>query len=112
MAGFQATGFPSAEAFLASETIKQFDCVIIDINLPGLSGIELQEKLVALASLPVILITAHDEPSVRARVEQSAPVAYLLKPFSSEELIAAVRQALDVIPYSERNEGAVKPSAD
>ncbi len=112
MAGFQATGFPSAEAFLESETIKQLDCVIIDINLPGLSGIELQEKLVAIASLPVIFITAHDEPSVRAKVEQSAPVAYLLKPFPSEELIAAVREALDIIPYSEGSEGGVKPGAD
>jgi FixJ family two-component response regulator len=98
VAGFSAAGFGSAEAFLESGPMKQVDCVIIDINLPGLSGFELQEKLIATGSWPVIFITAHDEPSVRAKYQQSGAVAYLVKPFPSEELISAIRTALCVIP--------------
>jgi FixJ family two-component response regulator len=100
VAGFDAVAFDSAEAFLDFGTIKQLDCVIIDINLPGLSGFELQEKLTALASLPVVFITAHDEPSVRAKYQQSGAIAYLVKPFPAEELIAAIGKALSMVPHS------------
>jgi len=73
VAGFQTIAFDSAEAFLdASETPKRNGCVVIDINLPGLSGFELHERMCATASLPVVFITAHDEPSVR-RLEESLP---------------------------------------
>jgi FixJ family two-component response regulator len=95
VAGFHTMAFDSAEAFLdASETAKQNGCVVIDINLPGLSGFELQERMCATAALPVVFITAHDEPSVRARYQQSGAIAYLVKPFPAEELITAVRKAL------------------
>jgi FixJ family two-component response regulator len=97
VAGFQTIAFDSAEAFLdASETPKRNGCVVIDINLPGLSGFELHERMCATASLPVVFITAHDEPSVRARYQQSGAIAYLVKPFPAEELITAVRKALSV----------------
>jgi FixJ family two-component response regulator len=95
VAGFQTMAFDSAEAFLdSSETAKQNGCVVIDINLPGLSGFELHERMSATESLPVVFITAHDEPSVRARYQQSGAIAYLVKPFPAEELITAVRKAL------------------
>ena len=98
VAGFQTIAFDSAEAFLdSSQTTKQNGCVVIDINLPGLSGFELQERMCATASsLPVVFITAHDEPSVRARYQQSGAIAYLVKPFPAEELISAVQKALAV----------------
>jgi FixJ family two-component response regulator len=95
VAGFQTMAFDSAEAFLdSSDTTRQNGCVVIDINLPGLSGFELQERMSGTASLPVVFITAHDEPSVRARYQQSGAIAYLVKPFPAEELITAVRKAL------------------
>ena len=97
VAGFQTIAFDSAEAFLdASETPKRNGCVVIDINLPGLSGFELHERMCATASLPVVFITAHDEPSVQTRYQQSGAIAYLVKPFPAEELITAVRKALSV----------------
>jgi len=101
VAGFEAIAFDSAEAFLnASDTSKQNGCAVIDINLPGLSGFELQERMCATASLPVVFITAHDEPSVRARYQQSGAVAYLVKPFPADELITAVKKALCAGPES------------
>jgi FixJ family two-component response regulator len=106
VAGFQTIAFDSAEAFLdSSDKAKQQGCVVIDINLPGLSGFELQERMCATASLPVVFITAHDEPSVRARYQQSGAIAYLVKPFPADELITAVRKALDG-PES----GEIKPA--
>jgi FixJ family two-component response regulator len=99
VAGFQTIAFDSAEAFLgSSDNAKQNGCVVIDINLPGLSGFELQERMCATASLPVVFITAHDEPSVRARYQQSGAIAYLVKPFPAEELITAVKKALCAVP--------------
>ena len=101
VAGFPTIAFDSAEAYLDSaETTKQQGCVVIDINLPGLSGFELQERMCATASLPVVFITAHDEPSVRARYQQSGAIAYLVKPFPAEELITAVRKALCTVSES------------
>jgi FixJ family two-component response regulator len=96
VAGFQTIAFDSAEAFLdRSETATQNGCAVIDINLPGLSGFELQERMCATASSPpVVFITAHDEPTVRARYRQSGAIAYLVKPFHADELIDAVRKAL------------------
>jgi FixJ family two-component response regulator len=95
VAGFQTIAFDSAEAYLDSrETARHNGCVVIDINLPGLSGFELHERMSTTASLPVVFITAHDEPSVRARYQQSGAIAYLVKPFPAEELITAVRKAL------------------
>lgn len=101
VAGFQAIAFDSAEAFLdSSDSSKHDGCVVIDINLPGLSGFELQERMCATASLPVVFITAHDEPSVRARYQQSGAVAYLVKPFPADELITAIKKALCGVPES------------
>jgi FixJ family two-component response regulator len=113
VAGFQTTAFDSAEAFLdCSETAKQNGCVVIDINLPGLSGFDLQERLSSTAtSLPVVFITAHDEPSVRARFHQSGAIAYLVKPFPAEELISAVRKALCPIIESQPNPGQSQADA-
>jgi FixJ family two-component response regulator len=117
VAGFQTIAFDSAEAFLdASETPKRNGCVVIDINLPGLSGFELHERMCATASLPVVFITAHDEPSVRARYQQSGAIAYLVKPFPAEELITAVQKALSVREGTQfeeaQSEGDVPQSVD
>jgi FixJ family two-component response regulator len=111
VAGFQTVAFDSAESFLESALINQLSCNIIDINLPGLSGFELHEKLSAIASVPVVFITAHDEPSVRAKFQQSGAIAYLVKPFPAEALISAVQKVPGFLPHqagssSEANESA------
>jgi FixJ family two-component response regulator len=87
--------FESAEEFLNSPPIEP-DCLILDVSLPGMSGVELHRHLLALKSkVPIIFITAHGSDE-RARLEAASDwtVAYLIKPFSPDELLDAVNVAL------------------
>lgn len=86
----------SAEEFLDSARPREADCLILDVRLPGMSGIELHHHLVARkCQVPVIFITAHASDS-RARAEAASDwtVAYFTKPFSEDELLDAVNAAL------------------
>ena len=88
--------FASAEEFLNSSPPLKPDCLILDVGLPGMSGIELQRHLLALRSnVPIIFITAHGSDE-RARLEAASDwtVAYFIKPFSGDELLDAVNVAL------------------
>jgi|SRR5271166_1862522 len=88
--------FASAEEFLNSENPRKADCLILDVRLPGMSGIELQRHLLASKfNVPVIFITAHASDD-RARSEAASDwtVAYFTKPFSGDELLDAVDSAL------------------
>lgn len=90
------TVFASAEEFLTSENPRKADCLILDVRLPGMSGIELHHHLLARNfNVPVIFITAHASDE-RARSEAASDwtVAYFTKPFSGDELIDAVNTAL------------------
>jgi len=88
--------FASAEEFLNSEDPCSANCLILDVRLPGMSGIELHQKLLASkCNVPVIFITAHASDD-RARSEAASDwtVAYFTKPFSGDELLDAVNTAL------------------
>ncbi len=88
--------FASAEEFLNSENSRKADCLILDVRLPGMSGIELHRHLLARKfNVPVIFITAHASDD-RARLEAASDwtVAYFTKPFSGDELLDAVDTAL------------------
>ena len=90
------TVFASAEEFLNSENPRKADCLILDVRLPGMSGIELHRHLLARNfNVPVIFITAHASDD-RARSEAASDwtVAYFTKPFSGDELLDAVNTAL------------------
>ena len=90
------TVFASAEEFLNSDNPRKADCLILDVRLPGMSGIELHHHLLARNfNVPVIFITAHASDE-RARSEAASDwtVAYFIKPFSGDELIDAVNTAL------------------
>jgi FixJ family two-component response regulator len=90
-AGFRARTFESAEALLSDETARLADCLVLDIHLPGMSGLELQKKLSDEGvSAPFIIITAHDDPAHRQAASQIGATAYLTKPFTSLSLIEAV----------------------
>ncbi|SRR5579864_211359 len=92
--------FASAEEFLNSNHACKADCLISDIRLPGMSGIELHRNLMARqCKLPVIFITAHASDE-RARSEAASDwtVAYLIKPFAEDELLGAIDAALKWIP--------------
>ena len=91
-AGIQPIIYNSAEAFLADAKHPTFDCLLVDIRLGGMSGIELAQWLGS--ATPVIFMTAHDEPEVRAQAGQTGCAAYLRKTDSAETMLAAIRKAV------------------
>ena len=94
--GLQSVAYPSAEAFLADTKRPQFDCLLLDIQLGGMSGIELHQKLKAGgSSIPVIYITAHDQPEIREQAEAVGCVAYFRKTAPGRDLLQAIRSAAD-----------------
>ncbi len=93
--GFTVEVFSSAEAFLESEHGTSADCLVLDVHLGGLSGFDLQERLVAAGTqIPVVFITAHDDAITRERARRTGAVAYLPKPFDDASLIGAIHLAL------------------
>jgi len=94
--GFAVKVFASAEAFLNSDSLRDTNCLILDVRMPGMNGIELHRHLVAShCAMPVIFITAHgSDEEVRARALRDGAVDYLIKPFSEEALLNAIHAAL------------------
>src|ERR1700730_4672584 len=93
--GYQADAFESAEAFLCSSRMNDTSCVITDVEMPGLSGLELQRLLQARGDpTPVIFISAMPEERMRARVLNAGAIGFLRKPFREESLIYHIEAAL------------------
>jgi two-component system CheB/CheR fusion protein len=94
--GWQTVTFASAEAFLNADPQKPMDCLVLDVWLPGMSGVALLEHLAALGNkLPVILITGREEVLTRLRAAQMGVVAYLRKPLDNQDLLLALQRALE-----------------
>ena len=94
--GFQAQTFPSAADFLGSPDIETTSCMVADINMPHMTGVELYRRLVDLGyAIPTILITAYPDDEVRARALAEGVKCYLVKPFDDEDLLRCVRSAVD-----------------
>lgn len=94
-AGFSAQSFGSADAFLDSGQQHETGCLISDIRMPGMSGLELQSKLNSdLCPIPTIFITAHGDETMRLQAMRGGAVKFLMKPFDGETLLEAVRVAL------------------
>jgi FixJ family two-component response regulator len=92
-AGMQPITYLSAEAFLADTKRPRFDCLVLDIHLGGMSGIELGERLVAEGShAPFICITAHDEPDVRVGAEAAGCSAFFRKSDPGAAVLDAIRR--------------------
>jgi FixJ family two-component response regulator len=92
-AGFQPITYASAEAFLADTKHPQFDCLVLDIQLGGMSGIELAQRLAAEGrQTPIIFITAHDDPEAREEAEAAGCMAYFRKTDSGAEVLEAIRR--------------------
>jgi len=90
-AGLVAEAFASAEEFLASPSRHDTTCLILDVRMPGMDGLELQRRLVASNwTVPVIFISAHADAEVRARALQAGAIAFFHKPFSSAALLEAI----------------------
>ena len=93
--GFQVETFASAEAFLESAHRADTRCVVLDLRMPGMSGLDLLMHLAATGSpIPVVILTAHSDDEARRRMLQAGAVAFLGKPFHGEALLGAVRRAL------------------
>ena len=93
--GFEVRTYPSAEAFLAPTPLPQPDCLVLDIQLGGMSGLELQQRLRELgAPAPIIFVTAHDAPGVREEAERAGCSAYFLKPVPGKSLLEAITKAV------------------
>jgi FixJ family two-component response regulator len=93
--GLRAVVFASAEAFLASGSSSTAACLITDVQMPGMSGVELQSHLAFQGStMPVILITAFPREEVRAQVEARGAAGYLSKPFEPQILVECLDRAL------------------
>ena len=88
-------GFASAEQFIAGTDGNMRGCLIMDVRLPGMSGLELQQKIAEQGSmLPIIFITAQDDSATREAALRHGAADYLPKPFSGDRLLASVRRAL------------------
>ena len=94
-AHLQPITYFSAEAFLADTNHPKFDCLVLDIQLGGMSGLELRDRLSAVKyGAPVVFITAHDEPEMRAQALASGCAGYFQKTDSGAEVLAAIRSAV------------------
>jgi len=93
--GFRTQGFPSADAFLSSNQARDTACLILDVRMPGMNGLDLQRQIVAANwRIPIIFITSHADDDARARALEAGAVAFLYKPFREEELLNAIDAAL------------------
>src|SRR6202158_117973 len=94
--GLPAQAFASAEEFLESGQQQQTACLIADIRMPGMSGLELQAKLNAEhCKIPTIFITAHGDTRMRMQALRAGAVEFMAKPFDDEVLLESVRAALE-----------------
>jgi FixJ family two-component response regulator len=93
--GYLAEGFRSAENFLQSSQLLDTDCLILDVQMPSMGGLELQRTLAASNyRIPIIFVTSYDSEDARIQALQAGAVEFLSKPFSQESLSQAVRSAL------------------
>lgn len=94
--GFEVKLFASAEDFLDSKTRLQADCAILDVCLPGISGLQLQQRLTAeRQNIPIIIITAQGDDRTQDEAVAAGAIAFLKKPFRDEVLLTALETALN-----------------
>ncbi len=93
--GYTAEVFPSAEDFLNSDHLRHTACLILDLQMPGMTGLDLHQRLVAAqVEIPIIFVTADGDEAARARALQAGAIGFLQKPFRDDALLHAVRMAL------------------
>ena len=95
-AGFEAQCFGSAKAFLESDWHRRAACLIVDVRMPKMSGLELQARLKQEeCKVPIIFISAYDEAEIRAQAAKEGAVDFLVKPFDHQQLLKMLRGTLD-----------------
>jgi FixJ family two-component response regulator len=100
--GFRAAAFASAETFLNSGHLHDTSCLIVDVQMPGMDGLQLQNHLAAAGcGIPIIFITAYESKDSRQRAMHGGAAAFLGKPFSDDQLLQIIRSALRFFPRSD-----------
>jgi FixJ family two-component response regulator len=94
--GFPVETFASADDFLASGRLSETACLVLDVQMPGLNGLELQSRLVAAGGhqVPIIFITAFNDENARAQALKAGALCYLVKPFEEADLLNSINIAL------------------
>jgi FixJ family two-component response regulator len=101
--GLDAESFPSAEAFLISPLYARAGCLLLDVAMPGMTGLELQRHLIGMGRrIPIIFITAHDNQEVRREAMSAGAVEFLSKPCSEDALLTAIYRAIQNPAETER----------
>jgi FixJ family two-component response regulator len=94
--GYMVETFDSGASFLSSDHRSSTDCLIADVQMPGMTGFELHNQLVAGGDpIPTILITAHPDDRARERAMKAGVLCYLAKPFSEDDLLGCIRTAIE-----------------
>ena len=94
--GLVAQAFSSGEEFLRSPALSRTGCLVVDFDMPQMSGLDLYETLLRLGKeIPTVLITAYPSDDVRARARQAGVISYLPKPFDESDLLSCIQTALE-----------------
>jgi FixJ family two-component response regulator len=102
--GFRVEAFASAEEFLASDLLTETACLILDLRMPDMNGLELQKRLAEISNpVPIIFLSAHASAEDERRALQAGAVQFLHKPVGKDVLLFAVQNALKISPNNKRN---------
>ncbi len=104
-AGLRVEAFTAAEAFLNSDAVGRPGCLLLDVRMPGMDGLELQERLAAEGiRLPVLILSAHGDVEQAVRAMKTGAVDFLRKPYDAQQLLARIRAALEADAVRRREE--------
>jgi len=93
--GWQAETFQSAQEFLAHARVVAPSCLVLDVTLPGLSGLDLQKRVLDRTDMPIIFITGYGDVPMTVQAMKAGAVEFLTKPFSADVLVDAIRNAIE-----------------
>jgi FixJ family two-component response regulator len=108
-AGFKVETFPSAQDFLACRRVDAPSCLVLDVRLPGLSGLDLQKRIAeANTEIPIVFITGHGDVPTSVRAMKAGAVEFLMKPFSDQDLLDAIQQAIKRDRFSRQEQAQME----
>jgi FixJ family two-component response regulator len=102
-AGFQVDGFGTAEEFLASGNLDVIACAILDMRLPGMNGVDLQQQLLTRPHrTPIVFVSAHEDGALRTKALRAGAIAFLRKPFDDRALLDALHRSISQEGHHDR----------